>query len=157
MKKVIFFIIIKILLFDKISNSTIRAYKDKENYDFHPIKNIANKKNAILSIIVRYSWEKVLPFIKSVIQANFYNVDIIMFVNDISQSVINNLNSFGIIVYYIKKQLKNPHDIYIERWKIYLDFLKNNIDKYNLVLSVDIKDTIIQNEFFHYLKNMNNY
>ena len=43
-----------------------------------------------------------------------------MFVNEISKSVINNLKSFGIIVYKIKQKLKNPHDIYIERWKIYL-------------------------------------
>lgn len=148
MKKIIFFIIINFLLFDKISNSTIRANKDKKNYDFHPYKFKTNKKNALLSIIVRYSWEKIFPFIKSVIQANFYNVDIIMFVNEISKSVINNLKSFGIIVYKIKQKLKNPHDIYIERWKIYLDFLKNNINKYNLVLSVDIKDTIFQNELF---------
>ena len=151
MKKIIF-IILYFIFFNKVINSTIRINKYNDTYDFHPNK-IKSKKNVLLGIIVKYSWAKILPFIKSIIQANFINSDIIMFVNGLSKSVINNLKSFGVIVYNIPNQFKEVHQIYIERWKIYLDFLNNNKDKYNFVLSVDIKDTIIQNDLFSLYEN----
>ena len=34
------------------------------------------------------------------------------------------------------------------RYKMYLDFLNENKDKYNIVLHVDVRDTIFQQDFF---------
>ena len=105
------------------------------------------KKNIILSVLENYSWEKIITFIKSFIKANFQNCDIVIFVRNISISIINKLKSFGIIVYVVPEKFKD-FEITICRWKIYLDFLENYKEKYNLVLSVDIKDTIIQGDIF---------
>ena len=153
MKKIIFNIIIILLLFNKIINSIIKIKEKNEIFGNNPIKILSNKKNAILGIIVKYSWKKILPFIKSVLQANFNNCDIIMFISGLSQSVINNLKSFGVKIYNLPIQFNDVGQIYTERWKIYLDFLNNNKDKYNLILSVDVKDTIFQREFFSLYEN----
>ena len=75
-----------------------------------------------------------------------------MFVHGVSQKVNNILKSFGIIIYEIPENLINMK-IFNIRWKIYSDFLKNNIDKYNIVLSVDIRDTIIQSDLFSLYDN----
>ena len=106
-----------------------------------------------MSLIINYSWEKIFPFIKSLIKDNLPYCDIIMFINGVSKSVINNLKSFGIIIYEIRTELKSAHKIFHYRWKIYRDFLNLNKDKYNLILSVDIRDTIIQYDLFGLYEN----
>ena len=164
MRKIIFLIIIKLILCKKNKNNS-KVLQNKKNqiydsskfstsYNFlNFINNSTTKKNILLGVIVNYSWEKILPFIKSLNTANFINSDIIMFISGLTKSVINNLNSFGIIVYNIQKKFIDVQNIYNDRWKIYKDFLYNNKDKYNLVLSVDIKDTIFQNNFFSLYEN----
>jgi len=164
MKKFIFFIILKFILNNinknnsKIilnnKNGIYESVRFSQSYKF--INKLSAKKNVLLGIIVNYSWEKILPFIKSLNNANFINSDIIMFISGLTKSVINNLKSFGINVYNIPNRFSDIQHIYKDRWKIYQDFLTNNKDKYNLVLSVDIKDTIFQNEFFSLYENYSN-
>ena len=167
MRKIIFLIIINFILCNKNKNNSkiIQIRKNKiydsskfsKSYNFSNfINKLSTKKNVILGIIVNYSWEKILPFIKSLNVADFINSDIIMFISGLTKSVINNLNSFGIIVYNIQNKFKDVQNIYNDRWKIYKDFLNNNKDKYNLVLSVDIKDTIFQDKFFPLYENYTN-
>ena len=115
-------------------------------------KILVNKKNLILSIIVKYSWDIVLPFIKSLLISHIKNCDIVIFGGNISEPVINNIKSFGIYFYEIPKKFMNI-DITLSRWKIYLDFLENKRDKYNLILSIDIRDTIFQTDFFSLFEN----
>ena len=120
-------------------------------------KEINLKKNLIITIVVRYSWEKILTFIKSVIRISNRNFDIAIFISEVSQQVIDNLKSLGIIIYEISTKMKSAHYIFRQRWKIYSDFLENNKKKYNIVLSLDIRDTIIQNDFFSLYDNYSNF
>lgn len=153
---IIFFIIIQFDLYKQNSiNSEIIIINEnnKKDKDFQQTKTKNYyKKNVILSIMVKYSWEKALPFLKSLIKVNLQNCDIVIFVGEIKNSIINNLKSFGIIVKKIPQTYKN-FGIYNYRWKIYMDFLNENREKYEFVLSADIKDTIIQNDIFNLYQN----
>ena len=127
----------------KININNTRNNKSNSQITF----NYFYKKNLIVSILIRFSWEKILPFIKSLIKANLNNCDTVIFVREIKASIIKNLKSYGIIVHEIPNKFENIL-VYNYRWKIYNDFLKSKRGKYNLVLSVDIKDSIIQNDIF---------
>ena len=106
----------------------------------------------IVSTLTRFKWKKILPFIKSLVKANLQNYDAIIFVKEVNYSIIKNLKSFGINVHEIKEKFENI-PIFNYRWKVYNDFLRNNRGKYKLVLSVDLKDTIIQRDIFSLYKD----
>ena len=153
MKKIILFILLRILICNYNSNieclnKKIKFYSNNQNSTKRK-----DKKNLLLSVIVKYSLEKVLPFLKSFIRSGIKNCDIVFFINQISESTINYLKSFGIILCEIPGKLDDPLIIYKYRWKLYRDYLLENKEKYNIILSVDIKDTIIQNEFFKFYEN----
>ena len=158
-KNIVLFITLKFLVCNYNSNnSNIKCLNKKfqnnvlsNNSNSKRIKN--TKKNLILSIIVKYSLEKILPFLKSLIKSSLCNCDVIFFINQISETVENYLKSFGIILCKIPGILNNPAIIYKYRWKLYRDYLKENKERYNIILSVDIKDTIFQNEFFKFYEN----
>ena len=87
------------------------------------------------------------------IKSGLCNCDIVFFINQVSETVENYLKSFGVILYKIPFNLNNPYIIYKYRWKLYRDYLKENKEKYNIILSVDIKDTIFQKEFFKFYEH----
>ena len=152
MIKYIHIIIISIILCNININNNKSDLNTKNNKNkiitkYKTANNSIHKKNVLLSLVVKYSWEIIFPFIKSFVNSKIPNCDFILFVQNISKSVVNKLKSFGIIVYHIPNNFKNTK-IFSLRWKIYSEFLKNNVDKYNLVLSVDIRDTIIQKDLF---------
>ena len=163
MRKIIYLAILNLLLCkpnlnyleNNINNQTNLI--SNHNQFLNSRKESTDRTNIILTLIVKYSWKMILPFIKSLISVNFGNYDIVIFVSEISQSVINHLKSFGVILYEIPYKLKSINQIYSYRWKLYSEFLEKNKDKYKLVLSVDIKDTIIQKEFFNLYENQNNF
>jgi len=159
-------IIIFLLFFKYILNNinTINGTPNINNHSnlYTSIKQKTNKeinfkKNLILTIVVRYSWDKILPFIKSVIRISNRNFDIVIFISEVSQQVIDNLKSLGIIIYEISTKMKSALYIFRHRWKIFSDFLENNKNKYNIILSLDIRDTIIQKEFFSLYDNYSNF
>ena len=162
--KIIYSIVFELLLCNSnlinyikiINNQTnlIQAFTINSNLT---IISLNKKRNLIFTIIVNYPWKKILPFIKSLFKANFGNCDIVIFISKLSKSVINNLKSYGVIIIEIPFKIEAIHHIYKYRWKLYMDFLKNNKNKYNLVLSVDIKDTIIQKEFFCLFEKLDNF
>ena len=125
---------------DKISNDDARKVR-LNNFS-------SNKKNVLFRLIAKYNWETILPFIKPLIKSKFDNCHIVMFVSEVIFDVIENLQSFGIVFYKIKEKLKDSSQIFMERWNIYKNYLLINKEKYNLVLSVDIRDTIVQKPFF---------
>ena len=163
MKIIILFLCLKLLLFNFYVNST-KAYINNNtagnatlDLKLKSDKTILKKKNLILSTIIRFSWDKILPFIKSIIKINNRNCDIVIFIGEVSQRVKDNLKSFGVIVYEIQTKLKSTSHIFRQRWKLYSDFLNNNKDNYNLVLSIDLRDTIMQSEFFSLYDNYTNF
>ena len=139
---IIFFILLNL---NKCDKSIINLHKNN-------ISNSFNNKNLIISILTRFKWKKILPFLKSLIKTNLQNCDVIIFVKEVKNSIIKNLKSFGINIHEISDKFENI-PIYNYRWKVYNEFLKKNRKKYNFVLSVDLKDTIIQNDIFEVYKD----
>ena len=121
-------------------NSKIENYKSTKRL-------LSSKKNLIIGAAVNYTWEKVQPFFKSFEAVGFENCDCIIFVSKLSKGTIKKIESCGAIIKNIPKKYQNMNAKNV-RYKIYLDFLNINFDKYNLVLHVDIKDTIFQQDIF---------
>ena len=107
------------------------------------------KKNLIIGTFANYDWKTISPFIISYTKSSFENCDLIIFVYNISKSTITKIKSFGVIVYDIPEKYRYKQVINF-RWKIYEDFLTSNINKYNLVLSTDLRDVFFQKDFFKY-------
>ena len=146
----------------KKGNKDIIAYKSNENlqiswrrnnkYSNSKRKLIPSKKNLILGAVANYRWEIVQPFFKSFEAVGFENCDCVIFVKKLSESTIKNIESFGVIVKYFPKEYENMITNKI-RYKMYLDFLNENKDKYNLILHVDIRDSIFQQDIFQFYDN----
>ena len=163
MKIIIYILYLKLLLCNFYENNT-KTYINNNtagnvtlDLNLKSDKTILKKKNLILSTIIRFSWDKILPCIKSIIKINNRNFDIVIFIREVSQRVKDNLKSFGVIIYEIQTKLKSTNHIFRQRWKLYSDFLNNNKDNYNLVLSIDLRDTIMQSEFFSLYDNYTNF
>ena len=114
-------------------------------------KNLT-KKNVILGIIQNFPLQKILPFFKSWLKAGFENCEMIMFVRYVTPEIINYLRSIGVIVFQIPEKYKNISVINL-RWKMYSDYLKDNKNKYNLVLHTDVRDTFFQKDVFKYYED----
>ena len=112
MKKILIFIILKFLIcnqtiniqydYNKFLLNTDKISNDDDARKVRLNNFSSNKKNVLLGLIAKYNWETILPFIKSLIKSKFENCDIVMFVSEVTFDVIENLQSFGIIVYKIK-------------------------------------------------------
>ena len=130
--------------------------KNKNNNNFSQSYNLSQiyskKKNLILGLIQKYSLKKILPFFNSFLKANFENCDIVMFIRYISPNIINYLKSIGVIVFKIPNKYKKVSAINV-RWKMYLDFLKDKKNIYNLVLHTDVRDSIFQKDIFKYYED----
>lgn len=107
---------------------------------------LITKKNVILGVIINYNWAKIAPFFISFKEARFKNCDCVMFVEGLSQNTINKIESFNVKIIKIKRTIKARVINY--RHKLYEEFLRNNIDKYRLVLSIDVRDSFFQKDIF---------
>jgi len=112
----------------------------------------SKKKNLIIGAIANYNWQKIEPFFVSLYKANFQNFDCVMFVFNLSSNTLDKLNSNGIITYKFPKKYKGMK-INNVRYKLYEDYLSNKLDKYNIVLHVDVRDTFFQKNFFQIYEN----
>jgi len=112
---------------------------------------LIEKKNIILGTIVGYPWQKILIFFNSLIQANFSNCDIVIFIKDVKTPIQNYLKNIGVIFLPIPNIYTNM-EITKLRWKLYKDYLEKNKDKYNLVFTSDIRDVFFQKDIFQYYK-----
>ena len=109
----------------------------------------------ILGVIINYNWKKIAPFFISFKEARFNNCDCVMFVENLSQKTINKIESFNVKIIKIKRIIKVRIINY--RHKIYEEFLRNNTDKYKLVLSIDVRDSFFQKDIFKYYKNIKSF
>ena len=138
----------------KIDNSTNNIKNDLSSLNNN--KYII-KKNVVLGIIQKYSLSKVIPFFNSFLYTNLTNCDIVMFVRNVSPSLINYLKSIGVLVYQISKIYNNIRRPTHLRWKIYMNFLEENKNRYNLVFSVDVRDSFFQKDIFKYYDNYSSF
>lgn len=105
------------------------------------------KKNLIIGVISKYNWNIIQPFFKSFENIGFKNCDCVIFISKISKDILKKIQSFGIIVNRIPQKY---YDMNINkvRWKLYMDFIIDNLYKYNLVLAIDTRDSIFQQDIF---------
>ena len=88
----------------------------------------------LIGAIIKYSWDVIRNFIKSIIKANYENCDIVMFVGKVSSKTIEKIKSYGVIIQYIPDEfLQGKAKINKYRFKLYLDHLKDL--NYKLVCS----------------------
>ena len=112
-------------------------------------KNVINQKgNTLLGVILNYDWKIIAPFFISFKKARFNNCDCVMFVENLTQETINKMESYNVTIIKIQRTIKALIINY--RHKLYEDFLRNNTDKYNLVLSIDVRDSFFQKDIFKY-------
>lgn len=92
----------------------------------------------------------VAPFVKSALIYAPYNFDIVIIVADQDltavEQLINQLISFGVVVI---KNSKTEQNLFIDRYKKYLEFLQDR--DYEYVLHVDVTDSYFQDDPFKHL------
>ena len=135
----------------------IISYKTNENQDIfetlnpnnsNPKRRLdASKKNLIIGAVINYDWHSVRPFFKSFEAVGFENCDCVIFVGRISQNTINKIESCGVITQNIPSEYFKMNSNKM-RFKVYLDYLNDNLDKYNLILHVDTRDVVFQQDIF---------
>lgn len=129
-----------------ISKSKIINENDSSSIEIY---SNPKRKNLLIGVFTDYQWEIVAPFFKSFERANFENCDLVIFYANVSQSTINIIKSYGVIVYEIPNKFRGMNIINY-RWKIFEDYLKDNKDNYNLVFTADLKDVFFQKDVFKY-------
>ena len=107
------------------------------------------KKNLLLGAFKKYNWNVIEPFFLSFKNARFENCECVMFVSRVSKNTISKLKSLEIIVHKIPNKFINITIINL-RWKLYEDFLKDKIHKYNLVFTTDLRDSFFQLDVFKF-------
>ena len=113
-----------------------------------------NKKNLIIGSILNYSWSKVKLFFISLYKAQIKNCDFVIFVGGVSNETIKKIEKCGVTTYKIPKEvLRLRKTITLFRWKLYKDFLKENKDKYNMIFTADLRDTIFQKDLFQFFNS----
>ena len=135
------------LLFLSVISSSFTKTEVSHNNNPNP------KKNLIIVAITNYDWDKVAIFFNSYVKANFENTDFVVYVNNMTQATINKIESCGTIILPFPEQYKKV-SIINNRWIIYSDYLKKNINKYNLVFTSDTKDLFFQKDLFKYYENI---
>lgn len=139
---------------NNISKNMYKTTINLNNSSF--IKN-ETKKNLIIVAMINYDWNKVKLFFNSFKSSGFTNCDFVVFFNNTNEYTIKMIKSLGIVTYSIQEkynQTFNEIPLINYRWKIYYDYLNDNKEKYNLVLTADVRDSIFQLDVFQfYQKN----
>ena len=107
------------------------------------------KKNLILGIIKDYKWNEISPFFNSIKNTKFENCDIVIYIVNISKDIEEKIKSFGVIVYQMdEKYIKES--LITSKYKIAMDYLDSNINKYNYIFTGDIRSIYFQDDPFKY-------
>ena len=126
------------------------------NIEVNPNNNLTIiKKNLIFGVILNLDWKAIAPFFISFQKAHFNNCDCAMFVKNLSQETINKIESFNMTIIKMQRSIKVRLVNY--RYKLYEDFLRNNSEKYNLILSIDVRDSFFQKDIFKYIENIKSF
>ena len=137
-----------IFVFISIINFALLIIIFIKRYDIIKSNQNKNKKNLIVGVIYRYPWYKIRNYFVSLAKAGFKNIDVVMFVKYLSKETIEKLKSYGVILFTIPD---NPDLVYkCQRYELYAQYLKENKDKYNMVLHTDVRDTIFQKDVFQF-------
>lgn len=112
----------------------------------------STKKNLIIGAIKSYEWKAIKPFFVSLYYSNFRETDCVIFALDISKKTLDKLQSIGVIVQNFPDKYRYMK-INNVRYKLYEEFLRDKLDKYNMVLHADIRDIFFQKDIFQLYEN----
>ena len=132
-----------------------------------------SKKNVVLGVIERLQWDRIKPFFISYIKADFKNCECVIFHRNVNEETLTKLNSLGIITYEIPEKYKGMKILGIItyeipekykgmkinnlRYSLYEEYLVDKLDKYNMALHIDIRDSIFQKDIFEFYKNQESF
>ena len=145
-KYMVCFYIILILILISLIYKIEKTIKNKNK------KEIPTKKNLILGAIKNLNWSELEPFFVSLKKANFKSCDCVIFYNNLTNITIQNIQSYGVKTIKMAEKY-NKMKINNVRYKLYDDYLNNKTNKYNIILHVDIRDTLFIKDFFEMYKN----
>ena len=130
------------------SNENPDNFETLHNQTSNPKRKLdSSKKNLIFGVLINYGWIYVQPFFKSFEAVGFENCDCVIFVSRLSENTINKIESCGVITKNIPSEYLKMN-INKMRWKLYLDYLNENLNKYNIILHVDTRDVVFQQDLF---------
>ena len=138
---------------DLHNKAIVKYYYDPEDTS---IAINPNKKNLILGIVNKYNWEQISSFFISINNTKFENCDIVIYIANINQDIQDKIKSCGVIVYEMDEKYKKE-SLIISKYKIAMDYLDANINKYNYVFTGDIRDIYFQEDPFKYYNYENSY
>lgn len=120
------------------------------------------KKNLVIGSGKGYDWYTWEPFIRSFVK-NVKNSDLILFVDELSDFTVNQLEKVG-------KEIKGgnlklepfPEDlkegfIVNNRWKMFLRYVENHGDEYEQIFICDTRDLIFQGDIFECFTDKKNF
>ena len=107
------------------------------------------KKNLIIGALTNYKWDKLSVFFNSLLMTKIENCDIVFFVGNMTKETTDKMQLYGIIMYPIPEKYMKESTINI-RWKIAIDYLDSNPDKYKYVFTADTRDVFFQDDPFKY-------
>lgn len=107
------------------------------------------KSNLLIGSIINYNWETIEPFFQSFKYAHFENCQCIMFIRNMAPEVIKKIKSFGVKVHKIPYKF-HKKAIINYRWKLYEKYLEHKLNRYKLVFTADLRDTIFQKDIFKF-------
>lgn len=145
MKKIIFFFFIIILnVFQTREQNPLsdmeKRILGKKNHE---------KKNLIIAVITKYHWDLIAIFFNSIKSANIKNCDVVTFVANMTDKTIDNIKSTGVIVLPMPKKYLTE-SIINSRWKIIMDYLDENPNRYRYIFTCDTRDVFFQDDPFKY-------
>lgn len=103
------------------------------------------KKNLIIGAFSGYNYNQLKPWVESI---DFIG-DKVMIVGDTPPETMEELTKRGFTLIPMQKQ---NLPIHIARWVYVYDFLKANVDKYDLVVMTDLKDVYFQDDPFAWMR-----
>ena len=108
-----------------------------------------NKKNLILGIVKDYNWEQISTFFISINNTKFENCDIVIYISNVTQDIQDKIKSCGVTVYQMEEKYKKE-SLITSKYKIAMDYLDANINKYNYVFTGDVRVIYFQQDPFKY-------
>lgn len=124
------------------------------------------KKNLILTILHKYHYPIVEPFIKS-LKTTGYKDDLVIFISDVTPKTTKKiLKKQGAILIEFKSSypfIESYRDVFHDiassitinnyRFLFYLKYLKENAGRYENIMMTDIRDVIFQSNIFERIEN----
>lgn len=120
------------------------------------------KKNLVIGSGKGYDWYTWEPFVRSFLK-NVKNSDLILFVDELSDFTVNQLEKVGKEIKGGNLKLESfPEDlkegfIVNNRWKMFLRYVENHGDEYEQIFICDTRDLIFQGDIFECFTDKKNF